>query len=249
MRNTPSHCPHGCVDGTQVSRVGSAGGSRGRAAHVPSTVPTHVTTPPPGAGTGHAGEEGGAVPRLGSHALCRHGTAGGCTIGMGLTSPRCGSLARAPAALKLPFVPGQPLALGIQVMPGGERGRNQATESLAVPASTGQMPLAQQGGWAQRAPGRHGGHCQSPPAPPAKVRPRAVARQEAPEEEGVPPTWPWSPLRSLAPQIPSSWPRDCPVPDAVPLSLLGLGVCLAPPPPTALLPTCRQLRPASSCHV
>lgn len=97
---------------------------------------------------------------------------------------------RVPMGLKPPFVPGNLWHLAFRSCR-GERGGNQATKSLAVPTSTGQMPPAQQGGWAQRALGQHGGHCQGQPRPgpghvPQPCR-RHLRRRECPlHKHGAP---------------------------------------------------------------
>lgn len=116
------HVPagQGGVNGTQASGTGTAAGSQGRAAHVPSVVPTRGVAPLPGAGTGHATEEGGCAPAGQPRAvLARHG--GWARHRHGAHVAPTWEPGRASAALKPPFVPGQPLALGIQVVPGGAR--------------------------------------------------------------------------------------------------------------------------------
>lgn len=129
VRSAPSCHPHGelpCASspgGCERDRAcgaGAAGSSRDRAAHVPSAVPTPGAAPLPGAGRGCAGEEGGCAPagqpraalaRLGGWARHRHGAHVVPTWEPG----------RALTGLKPPFVPGQPLALGIQVVRGEVR--------------------------------------------------------------------------------------------------------------------------------
>lgn len=152
--------PHGSCRVPWGARAGSgiAGGSRGRAAHVPSAVPTRARAPPPGTVPGR-GLRGGHV-RHGGWARHRHGAhvAPMWEPGRGPCGPEA-SLCAGPSS-----------GTWHSGRAGGERGGNQATEPLAVPARAGRVPPARRGGRAQRAPGWHGGRCPGPGHVPRATR-------------------------------------------------------------------------------
>lgn len=190
---------------------GRAGSDAPRGAH-PHTIPTGAATCPGAHERGRASPvaAGAVLPtcrarcppvpgplrrarcRAGGCGVATCGTAGGLAIGMGLTSPRRGSLAGAPAALKPPFVPGQALALGIQVVPGGSEAETKQPSPWQCPLTRDECPQL----------GGEDGHKELPAGTGGAARGQATCHVP-PEEEEVSPMWAQCPCLPRTPLVPN----------------------------------------------
>jgi len=149
-----------------------------------------------------------AASWLGGHALRWQGAAGGHAIGMGLTSARRGSLARAPAALKPPFVPGQPLALGIQVMPGGREAETKQPSPWQCPPAWDKCPRLGGEDGHKDLPAGTGGTARATPSPGPGRMPWPGTRH--PRKRGCPSCGHRAPCTLLLPKTPPHRPGIAP---------------------------------------
>lgn len=205
VRSAPSRRPHGelsCASrpggcerdpgnrGGQCRQQPGLGCPRGERGAHPWRVPS-ARAVPGGGGCAPAGQPRAALARHGGWARHQHGAHVVPTWEPG----------RAPTALKPPFVPRQPLALGIQVVRGGVR-RKPSNRVLGSARQRGTNAPGSAGRTGTKSSRPAEGAVPGPP--PARARPRATARQEAPEERGVIPMWAQShslPLSSLNPHF------------------------------------------------